>query len=237
MRGEVINVDAATGGGLISGEDGARYSFSAAAARGPVRVGDRVDFLGLDGNANDVMVLSPGVSASTSFASAPGTTSGGGAYDFAWAMFSFNGRMRRQHYWISWAILFFGGIILSIIPFLGMLGIALLWPNLAVAVKRLHDMGKSGWLIAIPYGAMTVGWIYAFAQIGIGAITNAQAFENEDPATMLGVFGPALLVLLITNLIGIGFWLWMGIQDSDRTANRFGPNPKNPLGDVSGTFM
>lgn len=64
---------------------------------------------------------------------------------------NFSGRAGRPEYW--WFILFWflllvvGGIVNE---FLGTLFfILLLLPNLAVSVRRLHDIGKSGWWLAI----------------------------------------------------------------------------------------
>lgn len=80
---------------------------------------------------------------------------------------NFNGRARRAEYW--WFILM--NIILAIVAIMldGLLGtnieplpygyiyiayaIAVFIPGLAVAVRRLHDVGKSGWfyfIILIP---------------------------------------------------------------------------------------
>ncbi|MFC4261652.1 DUF805 domain-containing protein [Ferruginibacter yonginensis] len=76
---------------------------------------------------------------------------------------NFNGRARRSEYW--WFFLFniLIGIVAGIIDVaifgkgpedVGILGtttsLALLLPNLAVAVRRVHDVGKSGWFILIP---------------------------------------------------------------------------------------
>ena len=103
----------------------------------------------------------------------------GGGYDFASAMLSFNGRLRRQHFWISWLILLGAGVVLGWIPILGtILSIAMIWPNLAIVVKRLHDMGKTGWFAVVPWVANIVGFIMIISAVGMSIITNPQAFEN-----------------------------------------------------------
>ena len=78
----------------------------------------------------------------------------------------FSGRATRSEYWwfqlalgvgmMMLMMVFMGagmavggdiGAILAIIPFLGYLAIFL--PLLAVSVRRLHDLGKSGWMLLL----------------------------------------------------------------------------------------
>ena len=71
---------------------------------------------------------------------------------------NFEGRASRPEYW--WFVLayFIVNVILSIIPKVGtvlsgILALALLIPSIGVAVRRLHDINKSGWwylLILVP---------------------------------------------------------------------------------------
>lgn len=70
----------------------------------------------------------------------------------------FGGRARRAEYWyfvlftiiISIALTLIGSLIgdgKNILA--GIYGLAVLIPSLAVSVRRLHDVGKSGWMILI----------------------------------------------------------------------------------------
>lgn len=45
------------------------------------------------------------------------------------------------------------------------LAILLLWPNLAVTVKRWHDRGKSGWWVLIAL-VPVIGALWAFLELG-----------------------------------------------------------------------
>ena len=70
----------------------------------------------------------------------------------------FQGRATRKEFWLF--VLFFnicafiGGIIdgLAGTDFIGdLILLALILPYLAVAVRRMHDVGKAGWFILIPF--------------------------------------------------------------------------------------
>ncbi|WP_421729737.1 DUF805 domain-containing protein [Brevundimonas sp.] len=241
MRGEVISVDGGSGDGLISGEDGVRYSFVAADFSGPApKVGDRADFVSDNGVATQIVILAGAATASASgpwagqtstpqMAGAAVPATAGAGFDFASALFSFNGRLRRSHFWIGFAIIFGASFVSGLIPFLGiLLSFALIWPNLAISVKRLHDMGKSGWLVAIPFGIGMVLGVIAVVMIGTAMMADGRTPEDfeADPAAALMLMGPAFGVFALSALVNLAFLLWIGISDSQRGANKFGPNPK-----------
>jgi len=97
----------------------------------------------------------------------------------------FSGRARRAEYW--WYTLFNGiiGAIFSVwfqtdpnnkvaLVLSGVYMLALLLPGLAITVRRLHDIGKSGWLyllILIPI----IGWIIIF----VWSVTPGDVGDNE----------------------------------------------------------
>ncbi len=69
---------------------------------------------------------------------------------------NFDGRARRSEYWYFVLANFLISIVLQIIDaviglpiFGGLYGLAVLIPSIAVAVRRLHDINKSGWWILI----------------------------------------------------------------------------------------
>lgn len=238
MRGEIISVDSFSGDGLITGEDGARYSFTSSSSRTALRTGDKVDFVGTDGVATDIIALSaPAANGGTAGYGYAQPRAGGGAYDFSWAMFQFEGRMRRSHFWISWGILFAAGFILGLIPIIGsIIGIALIYPQVAVQVKRLHDMGRSGWWVIAPFAANIVLFIVGFFAIMGNVALNSQALENEDPGAMMAMFGSIGGIVLLFFVINLGWLLWIGIVDSQPGQNKYGNNPKNPVDDTANTF-
>ena len=93
----------------------------------------------------------------------------------------FNGRARRSEYWyftlfnilISFAIGFISALIG--LPSLGALySLAVLIPGIAVAVRRMHDVGKSGWILLVALIPI-IGSIY----IVILAVTDGDAGDNK----------------------------------------------------------
>ena len=70
---------------------------------------------------------------------------------------NFNGRATRPEYWWFALFNFIIGIGLNIlsltVPLLGIVALlyslATLIPNIAVGVRRLHDIGKSGWFLLV----------------------------------------------------------------------------------------
>jgi uncharacterized membrane protein YhaH (DUF805 family) len=79
--------------------------------------------------------------------------------------FDFNGRTRRTAFWYFVLVYVIIAVVLGIIQnvahlgtiLTGLLGLALLLPNLGIQVRRLHDTNRSGWW-----------WLIVFT--GIGAI-------------------------------------------------------------------
>ena len=64
----------------------------------------------------------------------------------------FNGRARRSEYW-WWALAaFVTEILLQLIskPLYYVFVLAVFVPSIAVGVRRMHDLGKSGWFLLIP---------------------------------------------------------------------------------------
>lgn len=69
----------------------------------------------------------------------------------------FDGRARRREYWFFWLFCLLAVIVLSILdgmiigyPVLsGLFNLAVIIPSIAVGIRRLHDIGKSGWWLLI----------------------------------------------------------------------------------------
>ena len=87
----------------------------------------------------------------------------------------FEGRARRKEYWMFVLFSFLAGFVVGFVgaflagatqvPAFALLGIifnlAILLPSLGVFVRRMHDIGKSGWWILLAFIPIVnlVGWI------------------------------------------------------------------------------
>ena len=93
----------------------------------------------------------------------------------------FKGRARRKEYWMFVLFNFIISFLIGILD--GLFGINVFsWiytvvvfiPSLAVCVRRLHDIGKSGWLLLICFIPI-IGWIWLLVLY----VQDSQASSNE----------------------------------------------------------
>ena len=104
--------------------------------------------------------------------------------------FSLDGRITRRDFWL------YGVLALLGLALLGhaLLGIArvpsdtadrvvnllLVWPALAVSVKRWHDRDKSGWWVLINL-LPVIGWLWALIDNGLLRGTPGPNRYGDDP--------------------------------------------------------
>jgi uncharacterized membrane protein YhaH (DUF805 family) len=126
---------------------------------------------------------------------------------------TFRGRAPRSEYW--WFFLF--NLIVSavarMIPLLGIIvPLAMLLPNMAVSVRRLHDTDRSSWFLLLPAPAVVI--LIVLAVIAIN-----------------GQVAAAGLLARIFGLIALGCWavLWVWFcQRGTLGPNRYGADPLAP---------
>lgn len=138
-----------------------------------------------------------------------------GGFDFAHVMFVPTGRIGQKAFWIGFAILFGIAFVLgfatAMVPAAAfVVELALLYPNICLYGKRLHDFGMSAWI----YG----GFRIAMVAVGgiIGAMMGASGAYVEEIMVVTG-----LLAFVAT----IAITLWIGLMKSQPTANKHGPPP------------
>lgn len=106
--------------------------------------------------------------------------------------FSFEGRIRRLEYGLSYLIYFVSAIIVSLLTevnelfaFLLIGYIPLIWFMLAQGAKRCHDRGSSGWYQIIPfYGLWMLFADGVFGQNEYGP--NPKGLGNTDEIDEIG---------------------------------------------------
>lgn len=92
--------------------------------------------------------------------------------------------------------------------------LAILVPNIAVAVRRLHDTNRSGWWLLAPFVPYLVGTIFM-----------VMAVAAPDFAIVAGIIW--LLAILAAMGLGIMLLVFYCLEGT-RGPNRFGPDPKGP---------
>ncbi len=210
MKGNVIGFDPDTNTGAISGHDGKRYEFATADwhshDKKPAH-GDLVDFAPEGERATQIYLLEPEYVAAS----------------FGQFLFSLNGRISRSQFWLKWFLpviaVYVGlGLVMgaafgggsfraagAVFVLMLILDLVLLWPNIAVMVKRIHDRNKSGWIVLAFYVPLFLS-IVARMSIGIG-----------HPV--------AVFFNLIVLAVGIWFLIDFGFMRGTIGENRYGPDP------------
>jgi len=123
----------------------------------------------------------------------------------------------------------------GVIPFFSVVNLALLVPSLAVGVRRLHDINRSGWWIIMPYVVGFAGFIL-FLVIGgtslfsaISAHPNGDMPDGEAAKMVLSFVGSLFLCFFLPMLVAGIVMLIFFVTEGTRGPNRFGPDPKAPL--------
>lgn len=99
--------------------------------------------------------------------------------------------------------------------------LAVFLPHLAVAWRRMHDSGRSGWYALLPM--ILIGASLAVLTFGIGLADQFSGGRMDQVLTgaTLIILIPTMLVLLISPLLV----LWWLTRPSQPGPNDYGPNP------------
>ena len=122
---------------------------------------------------------------------------------------TFAGRARRKEYWMfqlaNWILSFAVGAVDGMVgggALAGLYSLAVVLPGLAVSVRRMHDLDKSGMMVCLPL---------------VGLIGLPLCAIDET----LG------LVVLAIGVLAGGLWVFvLNCTEGTRGPNRFGPDPK-----------
>ncbi len=133
--------------------------------------------------------------------------------DWKTLFFSARGRIARRDFWIGFVFVMIASGALNLIPGNAgkVIGLLVLWPQVCIHAKRLHDMGRTAWLMLIPF-LITVACTFVAAMTGVAGAT--------DAAAMLG-----LGLIVLAAVVGLSFLLWVGLTKGTPGPNRFGEAP------------
>ena len=167
MKGQILDYSIQHNVGVITADDQNRYEFTGAEWRGqkpPVR-GDRVDFdISPEGKAIQVFNALGHANPMQNFSQQLDKISNQDQAESQFNMIdwfvkclknyaNFTGRARRKEYWFFTLTYLITMIITIIIDsilgtngiFTGIFILAMIVPSLSVAIRRLHDINRSGW--------------------------------------------------------------------------------------------
>jgi uncharacterized membrane protein YhaH (DUF805 family) len=144
-----------------------------------------------------------------------------------------NGRIGQKDFWIGFLILFVANIVLNFIPVVGQIAqLVLIYAGICLMSKRLHDMGKSGWLAAVPYGLMAIAMVLTILTV-FGVMAASGAGQYGAPAAGMGAVaaaGMAGMVMIVAGLVSLAFLLWVGLSKGNPGDNQYGPAPTPLIG-------
>ncbi|QRN97586.1 DUF805 domain-containing protein [Archangium violaceum] len=148
------------------------------------------------------------------------------------------GRIGRRDFWIGFLIVMVASAVLQIIPFIGqLLGLLLFWPQICIHSKRLHDMGKSAWLLLAPFivSVICVGVSIATGSMAMmgAARVNESGGDASSAGNAMAAWGAAMGFMALGFLVGFAFLLWVGLSKGQPGLNRFGPPPVSLTGATS----
>jgi uncharacterized membrane protein YhaH (DUF805 family) len=156
----------------------------------------------------------------------------------------FSGRAGRPEYWYFFLFLLLGGIAFSLLdqllfgrsatvtgpsgsvtvaggprPLSSVFSLATLIPHLAVAWRRMHDTGRSGYFVLLPMALMLAMLLVLLFGIGLADhFASGGSMDILFTRVTLAVTVPVLIVLLLSPLLV----LWWLSRPGEPGPNRFG---------------
>ena len=164
----------------------------------------------------------------------------------------FSGRATRAEFWWWVLAVVIVSIVVSIVDgfiaaatggnidgvLSGIFTLAVLLPNLAVTVRRLHDIGKSGWWLLV-WIVLGLGPWLILAGLVIGAVYGSLYIASlaSGPVDLfaglltrfaliwiLAILG-LIFAILVSLVIAIWEIIWLARQ-GETGPNRYGPDPR-----------
>lgn len=156
---------------------------------------------------------------------------------------TFKGRARRSEFW--WAILgiFIINLIMTPVGYMGTAGViisnlvslAITILSLSLTFRRLHDTGRSGWFVGIPFIISMIGLvviIYGILSMDINIfelietpdMLSQEIIENMSNSTSMNIMAGSFL-FIISGLLSLVVFVFC-CMDSKPGTNKYGESPK-----------
>lgn len=152
--------------------------------------------------------------------------------------FDFQGRASRAEYWLFVGLQFGLNIGLAFLAqgqgpnLLGAIwSLATFVPSIAVAVRRYHDINRTGWWFVLPLTVLIAGFVIAFS-MNADSLRDLAALKGSgaaygSPAALSALIRLGAGFVLAFGLYGLSLLvpLIMHLQPGTPGPNRFGPSP------------
>ena len=132
---------------------------------------------------------------------------------------TFSGRASRAEYWYFFLFTIIAGAALSAIDttLASAFSIANIVPNIAVAVRRLHDTNRSGKLIIALIAVEVILLLVVVVSFAVGLSGAISGVADAATGGSIGVLiGVVLFVVLAI------YWIYLMAKRGDEGPNRFG---------------
>ena len=118
---------------------------------------------------------------------------------------NFSGRSRRSEYW--WFCLFTQLIVPIVgIPIIGWpVFLIVAFPQIPLATRRLHDIGKSGW--------------YQLVYISVMVFLESKILLGGGSGIYIPLFGAIAFTII---------WIMWMVEKGNKGPNKYGPDPRQP---------
>ncbi len=124
-----------------------------------------------------------------------------------------NGRITRKQFWIAWIFILVVGLglgqlregLLGQSPdgLLGFLYLSVyLYAVVAIYGKRLHDIGKSIWKVAWPFGLHGGMLLSSIAMISLGMVGSIP-FDIAGVLALVAEFSPLFIWIIFAFMVGV----------------------------------
>jgi uncharacterized membrane protein YhaH (DUF805 family) len=130
-----------------------------------------------------------------------------------------DGRLDRAEFWPTSLWVIFAAAVVGFVPIIGCLSWLGLYCSVALNWKRLHDLGRPGWMQVFP-----VLVVAGLCVLSVRALEGRGPSANEVPsADNFAAMGVCLATGAAAVSISLIFFIWLARTPGASDENRYGP--------------